>query len=79
MTVASRPEILAFVRDYWQEWGYAPSMRDVRDGLGFSSTSVVRYKLVRLRMDGLVEFDSKRARTLRVREVVAEISGVVSD
>ena len=42
--------VLCFVRDYWTGHGYAPSIREIMQGCGLSSTSVTHYTV-----DALVE------------------------
>ena len=55
MTFNERQEaVLGFVRGYWLAHGYAPSLREIRDGVPLSSTSVVDYHLRRLERRGLV-------------------------
>lgn len=29
-------EVLAWIANWWEQWGYGPSVRDVADGLGVS-------------------------------------------
>lgn len=58
-------EIEAFLAWWWAERGYAPSVRDIQEGVGISSTSVVIYNLKSLREQGRVTFEDGRARTVR--------------
>jgi len=44
--------ILDFLRHYLQEHGYPPSVRDIQQGCGISSTSVVHYNLRVLQQQG---------------------------
>lgn len=37
--------MLREIARYWREYGYAPSLRDIQQGLAISSTSVVSYRL----------------------------------
>lgn len=46
--------ILAYVTDYWVAHGYGPSLRDVTQAMGLSSTSVASYNLGVLQRRGLV-------------------------
>lgn len=45
-------QILAFIREFIQEHGYPPSVRDIQRGCGLSSTSVVDYNLHILQREG---------------------------
>ncbi len=48
------------------ENGYSPSVRDIRDALGFSSTSTVHLYLSKLEERGLIQKVSGKSRTLRL-------------
>ena len=67
MTFAERQEaVLGFIRSFWLARGYAPSVREIRDGVPLSSTSVVDYHLRRLERRGLVRRGSYAdSRTVR--------------
>lgn len=58
--------ILDFVKRYIAEHGYPPAMRNIRDGCGISSTSVVLYNLGRLQDKGFIHRDLENARAIRV-------------
>ena len=53
------------------ENGYSPSVRDIKDALGFSSTSNVQMYLDRLTERGLLYRDSGKSRTIRLGERAA--------
>ena len=42
---AKQQKIIDYIRDFWLETGYPPSIRDLVAGCGLSSTSVVDYNL----------------------------------
>jgi repressor LexA len=46
--------IIAFIRDFWQDNGYPPTIRDIVNGCGISSTSVVDYNLDILEREGYI-------------------------
>ena len=56
--------ILDFVRDYGAEHGYPPTVRDIRDGCGMSSTSVVDHHLRVLERQAYLHRDGKTSRGL---------------
>ncbi len=58
--------LLDFLRNYTAKHGYAPSVRDIMDGLGASSTSVVNYRLRVLERLGHIERDRGIARGIRL-------------
>jgi repressor LexA len=56
--------ILAFIEDYIEEHDYPPSIRDIQQGCGVSSTSVVKYNLDRLTQMGLMSRQADISRGL---------------
>jgi repressor LexA len=59
-------QILDFIRDFIQEHGYPPTIRDIQRGCGVSSTSVVDYNLNVLRKRGLLDRDDRVSRGLEL-------------
>jgi repressor LexA len=57
----------AFIEEYFDEHGYAPSYREIMRNVGIPSLSVVRYNLERLQQEGLIERDPRVARGIRPR------------
>ena len=51
------------------ERGYAPSVRDIRDALGFKSTSTVHMYLTRLADMGLITRDGGKSRAIHMESV----------
>ena len=64
-TSNKRQEILAFVKNYFKENGYAPSVRDIKDGVGLSSTASVHYHLKALAETGELSIDGSKNRAIR--------------
>ena len=62
-------KILEFINAYVNDHGYPPSIRDICDATGISSTSVVTYYLKQLTEMGKIERDEKSSRALRLTEV----------
>ena len=56
-------EALAFIRRFLQENNYSPDVREITDGLGWSSSSVTAYRLSALRRKGALHFSDRTART----------------
>ncbi|MDQ1301748.1 MAG: repressor LexA, partial [Chloroflexota bacterium] len=49
MNLSERQErILAFIRQYGDERGFPPTIREIGKAVGITSTSVVKYNLERL-------------------------------
>ena len=59
-------EILRFIDSYWNEKGYAPSVRDICAAIGFKSPATAAHHLRRMREQGLVEYEDRIPRTVRV-------------
>ena len=60
-------KILQVIRDSVQKRGYPPSMREIGDAVGLTSTSSVSYQLSTLQSKGYLRRDAGRPRTVEVR------------
>jgi repressor LexA len=58
--------IFAFIRDFIREHDYPPSIRDIQDGCGISSTSVVDYNLKALERQGMIRRDREVSRAIEL-------------
>ena len=58
--------ILEFIRDYIEERDYPPAIRDIQQGCGISSTSVVDYNLKRLEERGYLRRDREISRAIEL-------------
>ena len=58
-------KILDFVSAYVEKHSYPPSIREIGEATGISSTSVVTYYLKQLTEMGKIERDEKNSRALR--------------
>ena len=63
-TTTKREEILEFLRQFTQENGYAPSVREICAAVGLQSTATVHYHLNALRDAGLIEMDEMKKRAI---------------
>lgn len=59
-------KILDFIRRFVADRGYPPSVRDIQEGVGISSTSVVKYNLNKLEKEGYIMQDKKVSRGIRL-------------
>ena len=59
-------KILNFLSDYQRENRYPPSIREIGEKTGISSTSVVNYYLDQLEKKGLIHRDRKISRGVRL-------------
>jgi repressor LexA len=69
-------KILDVIREYTDEYGYPPTIREIGDSVGISSTSVVSYNLNALERKGYLARDKDISRGLRL---VASSSAGQSD
>jgi len=59
---------LSFIRDFLQERGYAPTVRDIAKGCGISTSSVVQHHLNILEREGHIHRDPQVFRSIRLVE-----------
>ncbi len=60
-------KVLQVIRDSVQRRGYPPSMREIGEAVGLTSTSSVSYQLSTLQAKGYLHRDAGRPRTVEVR------------
>jgi len=72
-------KVLEFLQKYQAENGRPPSIREIGEDVGISSTSVVNYYLDQLKKWGYLERDDRVSRGLRMTEKVNEIVQVATD
>ena len=62
----TRSRILDFIRDFLEDRGYAPTVRDIAKGCNISSSSVVQYHLNVLEKEGRIRRDPEVFRSIRL-------------
>ena len=60
-------KVLQVIRESVQKHGYPPSMREIAEAIGLTSTSTVSHHLSTLQRKGYLHRDAGRARTVEVR------------
>src|ERR1700756_2557023 len=60
-------KVLQVIRESVQKRGYPPSMREIGEAVGLTSTSSVSYQLSTLQKKGYLRSDAGRPRTVEVR------------
>ncbi len=63
---ARQQRILQFLKDFIDEKNYPPSIRDIQQGCGVSSTSVVDYNLKKLEEKGHIRRDREVSRAIEL-------------
>jgi repressor LexA len=61
-------DIINYIRDFSRDKGYPPTIRQIGEAAGISSTSVVNYNLNKLEKDGYLTRDLKVSRGVRLVE-----------
>jgi repressor LexA len=69
MTLSDRQRrIMIFIREYLEAHNYPPTIREIGQAVGISSTSVVKYNLERLVEKGMIERSGEVSRGLRLKD-----------
>ncbi len=63
--------MLDFIRHYGEEHGFPPTIREIGEAVGISSTSVVKYNLDQLEKKGFLERSSEISRGIRLKAAAA--------
>ncbi len=61
--------MLVFIQDYYQEHLYPPTIREIGEAVGISSTSVVNYNLNKLVDAGMIQRNKDVSRGIRLTSV----------
>ena len=64
--------IVALVRGHTEEYGFSPSVAELRDDLGFSSPSVITYHLRVMEQSGVLIRKERNGRRLARSLTIAE-------
>jgi repressor LexA len=67
---ARQQKMLEFIREFVGDHHFPPSIREIGEKVGISSTSVVKYNLDALERRGLIERDREISRGLRLSEAL---------
>ena len=59
-------KILAYLKEFQDEFGYSPSIRQIGESIGVNSTSLVDYYLKQLEKHGYIDRDSHVSRSIRL-------------
>ena len=65
---ATQQRLVDVIREVKQDRNYAPSMRELGEAVGLSSTSSVSYQLAQLESAGVISRDPRRPRTIDLSE-----------
>jgi len=63
---STRQKIIDYIREFYDERGYAPTVRDIMKGCDLSSTAVVQHHLKVLESEHQIERDSKVFRSIQL-------------
>lgn len=65
--------MIEFIRSFAEENQYPPTIREIGEAVGISSTSVVNYNLNKLVEAGLIERNKEVSRGIRLQDAMARI------
>lgn len=66
MVSKTREKVYNFLIEYIKEYGYAPSVRDICEGVGLKSTSSVYSHLSKLEEEGKIETRGHSPRAIKI-------------
>lgn len=64
----TKEKIYNFILRYIEEYGYAPSIREIAEGIGLKSTSSVHSHLKKLQEEGKIEIRGNSPRAIKVTD-----------
>jgi repressor LexA len=67
-TESTREKILRFIRQFVDDRGYAPTVRDILRGCALSSTAVVQHHLKMLEREGVIHRDPEIFRSIKLMD-----------
>lgn len=73
--LATDAQILDFIRTFIENNGYSPSIREVCLATGISSPGSVKYRVDILKSKGLLTYDRRKSRTIRLTAEGEELCG----
>ena len=76
MADSKRKEILDAIRDYMAVHGYGPSVRELGEAVGLSSTATVHYHLRELARQGLIVMENGKKRSISLPKGSSEAEAV---
>ncbi len=71
--------MLEFIQRFTEDNGYPPSIRDIGNAVGITSTSVVNYNLNRLVEEGYLGRDQNVSRGIRLTEKIGKMAERLAD
>ena len=71
--------ILRYIAEFVEERSYPPTIRQIGGACGISSTSVVKYNLNKLVLDGLIEREAEVSRGLSLNWAKLEAAGLLAE
>ena len=69
-----KKQIIQFINDFRQQNTYAPTVREIADGVNLSSVSTVQRHLTGLVEKGYIEMEQFKPRTIRLTDKVLDIT-----
>ncbi len=73
--IKNEQKLLEFIKDFVNDNGYPPTVREMCKALNLSSTSTISYYLNKLQKDGLIKKEPNKNRALEIVSKESNISG----
>lgn len=59
-------ELVCLIKKWWANEKYAPTMKELTEAVGFKSTSTTHNYLMSLKNKGIVTWEEKKGRTIKI-------------
>ncbi|WP_342535699.1 helix-turn-helix domain-containing protein [Lysinibacillus sp. FSL K6-1151] len=69
-----KKQIIQFINDFRQQNTYAPTVREIADGVNLSSVSTVQRHLTSLVEKGYIEMEQFKPRTIRLTDKAIDMT-----
>ncbi|MFF2449392.1 winged helix-turn-helix transcriptional regulator [Neobacillus sp. NPDC058068] len=67
-------EILSIIKQYWKKYNYSPTVREIAKKASITSTSTVLKYLNKLQEKGVIEWQNKKPREIKIIEEQRNVS-----
>ena len=64
----TKGKVLEFIKTYINNHRFAPTIREIRDGVGLKSTSAAHAHIKSLKAAGLIDYSERTSRTITITE-----------
>ncbi len=65
-TIEEQKKVMESLKAFIDEYGFAPTERELCNKAGISSRAVLHRHLVRMKFEGLIDYIPQKSRTIRI-------------